>query len=92
MLSDFLRETHKTFFCIDAFRGHNDYRTSTLSRREIVHMVSVEDFLLLKCVGMTIQTIQPQAGGSISLNMTYGNAHLNKSIKYNLKRIIFYRK
>lgn len=39
---------------------------------------------------VTIQTIQPQAGGSISLNMTYGNAHLNKSIQYNLKGIIFF--
>lgn len=77
---------------MDIFHGRNDYRTSTLSRRETLHMVSMEDFLLLKCVRVTIQTVQPQAGGSISLNMTYGNAHLNKSIKYNLKGIIFYRK
>lgn len=77
---------------MDVFRGYNDYRTSTLSRREIVHMVFVEDFLLLKCVRVTIQTIQPQAGGSIGLNMTYGNTHLNKSIKCKLKGIMFYRK
>lgn len=77
---------------MDIFHGCNDYCTSTLNRRETVHTVSMEDFLLLKCVRVTIQTIQPQAGGSISLNMTYGNAHLNKSIKYSLKGIIFYRK
>lgn len=78
---------------MDIIHGRNDYRTSTLSRSETVHTVSMEDFLLLKrYVGVTIQTTQPQAGGSISLNMTYGEAHLNKSIKYNVKWIIFYRK
>lgn len=78
---------------MDIIHGQNDYHTSTLSRSETVHTVSMEDFLLLKrCVGLTIQTTEPQAGGSISLNMTYGDAHLNKSIKYNVKWIIFYRK
>lgn len=43
-------------------------------------------------MGVTIQTTQPQAGGSISLTMTYGDAHLNKSTKYNAKWIIFYSK
>lgn len=78
---------------MDIIHGQNDYHTFTLSRSKTVQTLSMKDFLLLKrCVVVTIQTTQPQAGGSISLNMTYGDAHLNKSIKYNVKFIIFYRK
>lgn len=78
---------------MDIVYGQEDYHPSVPYRSETVLTASMENVLLMtRCVGVTILTTQPQAGGSISLSMIYGDTYLNESIKYNVKWIVFCRK
>lgn len=71
---------------MDIVYGQKDSHPSAPCRSETALTASMENVLLMmRCVGVTILTTQPQAGGSISLSMIYEDAYLNKSIKCNVK-------